>query len=446
MNRNESSTRLPLDPKLPGLASLLDPGKFAGAVGNLLPVDSDVTECRPLYVRYKPETNAIAVFEVRVAGHDRPLLLHGKCHSAVDYDKARDKAAAGRWIPPVLGRPFAARDEDLLLLFAFPNDQALDGLRLAANSKRLQRALYAHEPALDQQEWRVSDSRMVISPVRFKPEKRAVLQVDTKAVHRAGHGKKLVRIYARVNRRDQGSSVAGLMTRLYREFTDHPLFGTPRVIVHLKEEQTTLVADVGGRPLSVDAAGAATAGRILANLHPHECGDLTPRSSAAILATVEDTVTTIAHLAPELEHEAKNLFEQMQQKAEDHLDDGATGFVHGDYHPQQILDLQDRMALLDFDRSYAGDTMADLGNFTANLLYKDLASQEGRTGSAGLRDALVQAYEDESGRAVSRQGLSFWTGVGLMQLAPTPFRVLNRDWPEILAATLAVCRKELSCA
>jgi len=444
MSQIEISPRLPLDPHLPGLTKLLDSRQFARAVSHLLPAGSQVTGCRPLYVRYKPGTNAIAAFEVEIDGHDRPLLLHGKCHPPGDYELARDKAATGRWIEPVLGLPFAVCDKDQLLLFAFPNDQALDGLRLAANPRRLQRALYAHEPDLNQHDWRVSDSRMTIRPVRFKPEKRAVLRIDTRAIHRERKVKKPVRVYARVNRGEQGTSVAALMTRLSLEFADHPLLCTPRVIVYLEEERTTLVADMGGQPLAVDESGVASAGRVLAYLHPIPHQGLPTRDSRSILASVEETVTTIANLAPELEHEAWILFEKMRLKAGDHMDDRATDFVHGDYHPQQILDLHGRTALLDFDRSYSGDSKADLGNYTAHLIFGDLVSGRNQTGWVPLRDSLVQAYRDESGGDISSRDLSFWTALGLMQLAPTPFRVLNREWPQILAATLAACRKELS--
>jgi hypothetical protein len=79
---NACSVPLPVDPALAGLTSLLDPIWFRHAAATqLLPADAVVESCRPRYVRYKPETNGTAVYELTLAGERRPILLHGKCYT-----------------------------------------------------------------------------------------------------------------------------------------------------------------------------------------------------------------------------------------------------------------------------------------------------------------------------------------------------------------------------
>ena len=69
-----------------------------------------------------------------------------------------------RWLETEGGRPYCAVPEQALLLFSFPNDPTLDGLRLATNNKKMQRALYACVKSHPETEWRISDRRMVITP------------------------------------------------------------------------------------------------------------------------------------------------------------------------------------------------------------------------------------------------------------------------------------------
>src|SRR5205809_7663290 len=60
------------DLALPGLATMLDPEAFAGALAPFMPA-IDPGSARIEYVRYKPGKNRIVAFRVRVAGMEAEL-------------------------------------------------------------------------------------------------------------------------------------------------------------------------------------------------------------------------------------------------------------------------------------------------------------------------------------------------------------------------------------
>ncbi len=432
---------LPRDPQLPGLGSLLDAGRLAKLLPGLFP-DDQVTRCHPLYVRYKPETNAVAAWVVELADQPGSWIIHGKAHSLEHFATACEKAEASRWLEPEIGRPFCAVPDQGLLLFSFPNDLALSGLRLATNPKKMQRALYAHVTSHPESEWRLSDRRMVITPIRFKPEKRAVLRIDTKAVNRRSGEKQVFRIYARVSNNPQAQQVAELMKLLHGELVGHPYLRTPPSIAYLAESGVTLVPDAGGQELIADQAGVKTAGRALAALHDLKSANVPPREFDSIVGAALDNTGTMSNLMPELAGEIKELSESLQSMAEN-LNGASPTLVHGDFHPEQLLVRGEEIILLDFDRSYAGDPGADLGNYCAHLIYRKLTCQG--SDPYELIPLFAEEYVQAGGARPDPVALAFWTALGLLNLAPAPFRSLDPNWPQLTLGLLAACRRELAC-
>jgi len=440
VTRNAVAPPLPHDAALRGFASALRPDLFAGLAARLLPPDARVVDCRLAYLRYKPGTNAVVLHELTLADRPAPVLVHAKCYTEDDYPVARKKADSLRLIETPCGLPAGRDDSARMLLFQFPNDQVLDGMRFATHPKKIQRALYAHDATIDEAAWRVSDSRLRISPVRFKPEKRAVLRIDTRARHRQSGEKRPVRVYARVA---AGAGSAALTARLHREFADHPWLRTPRPIVHLPDQETTLVADLGGRTPDPDRPDVQAAGRALAALHSARDHALPPLSAEVLAAELTETFALMTSVAPGLEKGAAALMKALEPglAAMSGCDDG--GFVHGDFHPLQILELPDGAAVLDFDRSHAGDQAADLGNYRAHLIWRSLGTGGDPAEAAGRADALIAAYASVGGHRFAAERIAFWTSIGLVRLAPRPFRLLHPAWPDLTADLLAAAREEL---
>lgn len=429
---------VPVDAALPGLAGLLDVSWFLGAAGALAAGGAAAVSCRPVYVRYKPGTNAVAVHELAFADGRAPLLVQGKCLAAADWDNARDKAVATDWATPATGAPLALCPDERILLLAFPNDPALDGLRFAAHAKRMQRAIYAHCDFLPEAEWRVSDRRLELTPVRFKPEKRAVVRLDTRAVHRLTGERRPLRLYARVDADGRGRHDLAVLTHIQAHLAAHAVVGAPRPLTYDADHHLLLVADAGG----ASCAGIANAGAMglaLAALHALPAPTLPMRPFAAHLDDARDTARTVAALDTALAAPAARLLEALMNRAHDA---GTPSVVtHGDCHPGQVLVDGPRIVLLDFDRCHLGDAAADLGNY---LAHADAAILAG--GPVEPTEArLLQAYGEGGGRRPDAARLALWRALGLLQLAASPFRALDPKWPVRAAAILERGREVLAC-
>jgi hypothetical protein len=428
--------RLPHDKRLPGFRTLLDPDRFAAAAAAVLPPAAVAVESRPLYVRYKPGTNAVVVWVIRLAGRGDPLLVHGKCLEPGAYSTARDKAAAGRFVDPDEGHPFGCLDAESLLFFRFPNDPDLPGLRFATHPKRMQRAIYAHVPAWDPRIWRVSDRRLVLTPIRFKPGRRALLRADTRAVRLENGEKVPLRIFVRVG--DEDGRIARLAAWIHGELESTGDVAAPEVLAHLPEPGLTLVADAGGVPFPGLSETAAPAGRVLARLHAVQAPGVAPRGPAEALAEAADALAMVGRVAPELEKDTTALLAALESAGR-RTGSGRITLVHGDFHPEQILDAGDRTMVLDFDRSHAGDPVEDLGNFSAYLM--QAAATGGVPPDRDGVERLLAAYRSAAGPDPEPAHLAFWTAVGLAKLAPGPFRRLAPGWDEATARILQLARE-----
>lgn len=433
------SLPLPRDEALPGLASLLDVGWFARAVADLLlPAGVEPTACAPLYVRYKPGTNAIAVFAVAVPGFEAPLWVQGKCLGDGDYANARDKALATSWSEPSVGAPVAACDDERVILLAFPNDPALEGLRHATHAKRMQRTVQALVPGLGADEWRVSDSRLAITPIRLKPEKRAVLRLDTRAVAHATGEKRRLRLYLRVDADGRGAHDLAVLDHIHRELAGHPDVAAPHPAGYDGDHRLLVVEDAGGESLA-GRHNARAMGVALAALHALPAPALACRPFGAHLDAARETAAMIGALDAQLGGEALRLLESLMDRAGDAA--GTPALAHGDCHPGQVLAAPDRVVLLDFDRSHVGDPVADLGNYLAHL---DLASLAAPAVAAPLAAALLESYASAGARRPEPARLATWRTLGLLQLATMPFRALDQAWPARTAALLARAREVLA--
>lgn len=440
-----------VDPALSGLAPLLD-DRFVGTAvaAGLLGKAARVDTCRPVYVRYKPGTNCIAAYEAAgVDGAGAPLVmrLYGKALTAADYAQAVDKLASKRWIQPAVGLPLATLDDQRVVLFAFPNDGVLDGLRLLSHPKKIQRALYDHAAPGDEDQWRISDRRLTLTTIRHKPEKRAVTRVDTRARHRVTGEKRDLRVYLRTYRDQRGSAMGAFMAHVARALAATPDVGTPAPLAYLADRRTLMVADAPGATLTDLLAGpdahraTARAGAALAALHGCPPNVVPVRRTDDLLADAADTAGTLSGLLPGRRRDVDDLLAGLRAMAAG-LPTGAPGLVHGDCHHGQFLVTDTGVNLLDFDRAHVGTPAADLGNFIANLVAVDHAV--GLPRAEALGDVFLSGYHAAGGPVIDGQARRFWTAYGLFQLSVGPFRRLETNWAGGVSSLLDACAEVVS--
>lgn len=186
---------IPRDDSLPGLGVMLDPEKFLThlriGIGDRLGV---IEACTITYIRYKPKTNCLVAYELSVkeACQEKPkrVIFYAKLYTEDDYFNALDKSQKVRWIKLHDTPSILPLDNQLAILYFFPNDCLIDGLRILSDRKKVQRLLYDSLSGFPAEDWRISDSRLQTTTVRYKPERRAVIRVDTRAVNRHSGQKK----------------------------------------------------------------------------------------------------------------------------------------------------------------------------------------------------------------------------------------------------------------
>ncbi|HLG93515.1 MAG TPA: hypothetical protein VI546_01625, partial [candidate division Zixibacteria bacterium] len=314
---NKPSVPLPQDEVLTGLPLLLD----LEAVRERLNFEgASVEGGRIFYLRYKPKTSCIAAYEFEridaATGEKKPAVYYGKGMTTNAYLMAATKAENHRWIEVAPGYPIMRFEEARALLFAFPNDAILDGLRILEEPKKLQRFLYEHLSSYPSEKWRLSDKRLATELVRYKPERRAVFHSQTKAISRQGLGKEKVEVYWRVYGENQGVEVFRRMEFLKGNLSEKGILTVPIPFGYEPERQILLLEALSGRPLlellSTDqtATPVAKTAAALAHLHTLSDDQLPVWRVEDFLAEAAETARMLDALLPE----EKNRFDRLLEK------------------------------------------------------------------------------------------------------------------------------------
>jgi len=444
---------VPTDPDLPGLSAVLDPQMMQKVIAReRRDPEVEITGCRIEYLRYKPETNCIVSYALdwrdRSSQETGTAHFYAKAFRPDDFAHASVKADLGRRLE-VPRFPAVMSEAGLCtVLYFYPNDAGLDGLRLIAEPKKVQRILYERVPYLPQSEWRISDRRLQLTLVRYKPEKRAVLRIDTRATHRTSGERRPVSIYLRTYVDGRGEQVQAIMESLHRQLHGQDGVTTPPPRGYLPDRKTLLMDAVAGTPLTDCLSGdrrhpaLQSAARALTRLHDVRGVDAPARSTESLLEEAESTGRFLARLVPDVRTTLDRALKRLHESTAGLAACARAGFVHGDFYHGQVLIDHRQTALLDFDRSYLGDVTADLGNFGAHM---HLMERQGRiTDGAGAFDDFMSAYQDAAGFRLDPAHVRFWQTHGLLQLAVRPFRTLESDWTETIRATAADCLRTIS--
>ncbi len=388
-----------------------------------LPDGARPAGARLTYVRWKPRVSTTALY--RIDFHDAPpssvtwkKYADGKARDiALGYEpdrRAREQAKALA--------PFVAWEDEGLCMYAFPTDRELPGLARAVHLRRTARRLNEIEPWPGEA---VRARRSTATLVRYKPEHRAVLRLDlttTRGDDSSAHH----RIAARVLAPDAGDQVSRARAE-YAASTDAPL--APRLIG--VEERTGILFEEwieGESCSSVDFGASEAAGALLAALHrarPPRTrvapSPSSPRAELGALFSVDSELERrFAALA--LEHRPP-----------------PTAWVHGDFHPDQLLRTTDgRTVLLDWDALRPGHPLEDLATWIADEIALDPRRASTITGRA-----LLAAYARAGGEIPAERELRAQIGSELVRRAAAGIRRLESGGIERARSLLAAASRLL---
>lgn len=440
------------DSQLPGLDRLLDTKFVASIVSTEMPeVYPNATDCRIAYIRYKPGTSCVIAYLLCADGREKKdsatHILYGKCYDRDDFALAAEKANASAAMN--IGSPHAiVLSGAQAVLFPYMADPKLDSIETILDHRKMRRILYRWVDCWSPDRYRISHKAMEIVPVRYKPEKRAVFRLTSRITDRSNNQCKASSVYIRHYRDDRGRALFELMDSLHRAVPQGDSLCVPRPYAYITDKRILLIEGLQDRPMtealdgdrrSMALSRAATA---LAHLHSLDIARLPERSSGVILKDANATASMLRAVLPASNAKVSRVVGSFQSLEEADLV-ADKGFVHGDYFHGQIL-MQDRStAIIDFDRSYRGETLADLGNFCAHLIYRVVLSEAGSRTIDRDVEQFVLAYEKECGLPVSRERLAHWITFSLHMLAIAPFRALLPDWKSKVDRVIRACEESI---
>jgi len=425
---------MPHDDSLPGLDVLLDPSRIGGLLEpHLLPGVTLLGAPRATHVRYKQATSALVAYaaEVRLPDGDEPhpWIFYGKSYTPEHFAMNAGKRASRRWCDSPIIDPVVAVPDAALMFYAFPNDCGLTGLRLFATHRRVRRALYESFPEFPRAVWRISEKWLAVEVVRYKPEKRAVVRVTTRAARRAGGDERSLCAYIKTYTQRHGEMIAA---RFPAQHDRVPPGGpaVPRIRSIACDGRALVLESLAGSDLRAVLQQPhaervfADVGAALAALHHTPCERWPHGGPAAARRSLAATARALAATRSDAGLEFARAYTRLQVAPPD--ESGGAALLHGDFHPGQVLVRADGLGFLDFDRAHRGDPCADVGNFLAHL--HPAAPELPPGASPAWTAAFVAAYERAAGSCLDPNRLRFWTALGLLQLAGRPFRNLEFDW------------------
>ncbi|NCJ06256.1 phosphotransferase [Synechococcales cyanobacterium C] len=420
------------DSQLPGLATLLDDA----AMLKLLQTHGwDVQQLTSAYVRYKPYTNCLVAYEVKM--DRRTTWLYGKVYPLAQLDKLAKYQRLGRRTLTSGGQPLIVEALGLAIL-PFPLDRALPTvvhlLDPTTQKKLSQKLLPLGTPT----------AAISLKTLTYKPERRYVAQA---CLSQGEEQSWVVKAYtqenfttARRNSRDvQGREVLQIAplagrSRHYQMLAFPWIDGQP---LPERMQQTTPTA----LRRMLEPVGIA-----LAELHQQRLKRLQRVSCAAEALDLMELVSDLCYLNPRLSPTIKTLSRRMAN-ALLYLPQQWQS-THGDFKPDQVLVHPPRVTLIDLDRAAQGHPARDLGSFIAQLEYQNLRGELPDSDRQAAVVGLLKGYDAAQGAILSADSIRLYTALHLFKLLPEPFRYREPNWPTRMEQLLARIQTHLqpSCS
>ena len=400
-------TAPPPDGALPQMPRLLDVEEMAAVFRRSLGEGASLPEVRVRYLRYKPRKDLVVHYDVTIDGarHDAVAII------AARHDLARwaseptyvqlAELVDGRAPAP---QPLSYDPELNAMIQWLPLDISLPAL--AQEPGQLRMRLQAAGVS-------IAASGEGARMLAYKPRRRAVLALD-------GH---VVKIYA--GEREFGQAVTGLdaSTGLGR------LRVPAREAVVPELQLTCQSLLIGRRPDDRKAAGAA--GAELFTLHASDAIRLRGFTVEDQLLAAAASVSSVTAVVPELEPRLQALLRTLEATMPDA---GPLVPAHGDFHANQLLDLDHGLAVIDFDEMCAAPAALDFSSYVAHLVTGDPGDIDVAARALG---GLVHGYGSRP------RGASWYVATSILRRSPFPFRFLEPQWPSRIERMVASAEEAL---
>lgn len=424
------------DRVLTQLPTLLDMAAMRAVLSAHLPSCREgattVERCTIEYLRYKPESKAVALYSVVLVGEQGPFTVSltasirkgGRAAALLEHpDMVALAEAAAPFVPNL---PPAAWIEPLdMLIEVLPFDSSLPGLVPASDPGR---ALLGVVP--DPGEWKAT-------LIHYKPERKAVFRYDPPPSIVSGA------IYGKVHRRPLRGP---MMTANMVIVEDAGLPGA-HVLAYFAEPHLLLQTEVPGptarKILSEGTPEEASvfAGEIaqaLAGLQ--QCGPMIGpvKERAQFIKDGEATVRLLQVLLPEVADVAAELLGRLKSAALD-LPKLPLQYAHGDFNHSQIVKGPAGATILDLEAICRAEPSMDVGNFISHLRRIYTEAGERPQGLEAAEDAFIETYLRVQPH-VSRRHLEWSIALASLKSSFAAFRRQDADWPRKIARRIEQAR------
>lgn len=441
-----------IDNKLPGLVELMDLSRVKEIISKSLHNHAiKICECKIEYLRYKPGTNCIIAYRltysVDIKDILEEILFYAKVYTGDDYINAAEKITSPRLISSPYFEPVIKLPGLSAILYFFPNDSVIEGLKIYSDSKKIQRLIYENYDKYPESKWRISNSQMRFKIKRYKPERRVVAKFITKAYRREDNTRERLRLYIRNYADDLGETSFKIQRDLYRLCLNVDGLSVPEPIMYIPDFKALFMKKAPGKPLldfiirQTSSSHVANVAQSIAAFHKLEISTLPGKTHADFLGEAKATVDMLDSILPGNNNYAKRIYDYLSGTINpDWINE--LSLVHGDLYYGQILLDDNNTYLIDFDRAHRGDSIYDLGNFCAHIILLRLRNQ--LKDDQPLINEFIKSYEKARSSAIADKRLNFWITFGLFQLAVGSFRRLEKDWHYKANEILTECLKIIS--
>jgi aminoglycoside phosphotransferase len=438
----------PQDDRLPGLTALLHTDMVERHLEpHIDQASNGILDCRVAYVRYRPSGECVAGYvikhETRPSGTPQELFWYGVCCTPETFANAHRKVVAKPWVKPTFGPPFIALTDYKTLLFAYPNDRSLDGLRILEREDTLREFLCNHLP---RERWPSADEKLATSVVKYLPERRAVLSCEAESQPQSSDAA----IYLRVLRsKRSATAMHGIMRDLLGWLGSQADLGIPKPLASDRDQNILLLDSLPGvnlkSVLKTARAGEALerTAEALAVLHGYKDSKLPRWTVADYLAKARQAIHLLAQFSPELRKQIEEIGHALHVQAP-RDQDCASGFVHGDFHYGQVLIHPTKVGILDFDQAHTGPVVADLGNLLADRRRQHIIKR-GQVEDDSVTEAFLEAYARATQKPLAPEVISWWTALALLRKSVKPITRLDADGPNKITALIEDVEGVLRC-
>ncbi len=454
--------RLPEDPQLPQLAQVTEVAAMQNILQRTLPRfaegDLKIDKLEITEFDYKPGRKCclsygLGVSDLRTGKSGYEILVGVIEPDGGVVRKFEKMQNAALYAPEFVPALHFLREQNMLL-WGFPNDPKIKHLAALVNQKRLRDLLQRHWPALNiPQEFALREVQTTV--VKYAPQTRCTLRHVLALGTESGRGSAEVVLYSKIF--SAKVSVKPLFRKLHTLW-QAPVCRSGALLIPEPVICDTALNAIFQRGLhgrNVDqllpevnlTALATESGAMLAQFHQSVFERLDLRAPEHELYECEKVLARLAESAPENLALARSVEAQLRQKFS-LLTPLAPTPIHGAFRLTQLLLVEGRLALIDFDDLVQGNPISDAGGFLAYLLYLPLKGLLTEEQSRTAVQSFCAAYRSHAPWGLPQDLLHWHTAAYLFcrevkKCLEKANKVSKRDYEGMIAHLLTMAAEIL---